>query len=126
MNNSFERFICPTICTDHSSQRKLTRPSLHDPCALQKVWQKNSRMQQRVCCGMDCDLWHAALTAGAGGAAGSCLHNVMQLMQWTWTFRGRKWIYLNVICHRFLSPNIWKKVEIEKISTLWLFFCIFL
>ena len=59
----------------------------------------------------------ACRTAGAGGAAGSCLHNAMQLMQWTQTFGGHKGIYLNVIYHRFLSPNIWEKVEID--SSLW-------
>ena len=92
MNNSFERFICPTICTP-TTQRKLTRPSLHDPCFAESFAKKVSNAA-RVCCGMDCDLWHAAFTAGAEGAAGSCLHNVMHLMQWTQTFRGHQWIYI--------------------------------
>ena len=50
MNNSFERFICPTICTP-TTQRKLTRPSLHDPVLCRKFCKKKSRMQQESAVG---------------------------------------------------------------------------
>ena len=128
MNNSFERFICPTICTDHSSQRKLTRPSLHDPCALQKVLQKSLECSKESAVGwiVDCDLWHAALQGPGVQQEVVCImpcsscsgHRHLEAVKgFIWT----------LFATGFYHPIFGKRLKLNKYRLCRkIFFCIFL